>query len=129
MTRPTDPSVGSYFFANPGGLPNSPRDLVIRPSGLLLFQDGSWFLSGLSWSGWGSRVADGIGTSDSSNGMPDQADGARLRTSATLILSNPGRVEGRELYRCFRLTLRRPASSLHGCLSRSHGLLVVNGWP
>jgi hypothetical protein len=76
----------------------------------------------------GSRVAHATGTSDSSNGTPDQADGARLRTPATRTLSNPGRFDGRELYRCFRLTVPRPASSGHGCLSRSHGLLLMNGW-
>lgn len=78
--------------------------------------------------GWGSRVAHATGTSDSSNGTPDQADGARLRTPATLTLSTPGRFEGRELYRCFRLTAPRPVSSGHECVSRSHGLLLMNGW-
>jgi hypothetical protein len=128
--RPPAPASGRkvYFFANPGGLPSHAGGLVIRPSNLLLFQDGSWFLSGLSWRGWGSSVARATGTADASNGMPDQADGARLRRPATLTLSNPGRFGGRELYRCFRLKVPRPASSGHGCLSRSHGLLLLNGW-
>jgi len=92
VVKPPAPVSGRTvdFFANPGGLPNNPRNLVTRPSVIALFQDGSWFLSGLSWRGWGSRVAYGTGTSDSSSGVPDQADGARLRTSATLTLSNPG---------------------------------------
>jgi alpha-tubulin suppressor-like RCC1 family protein len=118
-----------FFFANPGGLPRFPHQLVMRPSSLALFQDGSWVLTGLRWRGWGSRVAHATGTSDASNGMPDQADGARLRTPAKLTLSNPGRFAGRQVYRCFRLTVRPPATSSHGCLSRSNGLLLLNGWP
>jgi hypothetical protein len=129
--KPPPPASGRkvYFFANPGGLPSHPRELVMRPSNLLLFQDGSWVLSGLRWTGWGSRVAHATGTSDSSNGIPDQADGARLRTPARLTLSNPGRFEGRELYRCFRLTVPHPASSGHWCLTRNHGLVLLNDWP
>jgi hypothetical protein len=117
-----------YVIRNPGGLPRNGNGVAMRPSGFPIFQDGSWVLTGLSWSGWGSPVARATGTSDASNGMPDQADGARLRVPARITLSNPGPYRGHEVYRCFRLTFPPPATSGHGCLTHVRGISVMSDW-
>jgi hypothetical protein len=94
---------------------------VIRPSTIFLFADGSWALIKLKWSGWGSKVAHGTGTSSASNGNPSQAQGKRTNTPAQITLSKPGRFFGREVYRCYQLKVRPPATDLHGCLSGHKG--------
>jgi hypothetical protein len=99
-----------YFWgsiAAPVKAPYNP--VVIRPSSIGLFADGSWFLEHLHWSGWGSSVAHAKGISNASNGIPSQAQGKRITTAAQLTLYNPGRFEGREVYRCFKLTVPAPA--------------------
>jgi hypothetical protein len=99
-----------YFWgsiAAPVTAPYNP--MVIRPSSIGLFADGSWFLEHLHWTGWGSSVARAKGISNSSNGIPSQAQGKRITTSAQVTLYNPGRFHGREVYRCFKLTVPRPA--------------------
>jgi Protein of unknown function (DUF4232) len=83
--------------------------VVIRPSTIGLFRDGSWFLEHLHWTGWGSSVARAKGISNASNGNPSQAQGKRIMTSAQVTLYNPGRFEDREVYRCFKLTVPPPA--------------------
>ena len=84
--------------------------VVIRPSTIGLFRDGSWFLEHLHWTGWGSSVARAKGISNASNGNPSQAQGKRIMTSAQVTLYNPGRFEDREVYRCFKLTVPPPCA-------------------
>jgi len=55
-----------YFYGNVSAVINSPYEknpLVVQPASLLLFQDGSWIIDGLHWSGWGSPVAHASGVS------------------------------------------------------------------
>jgi hypothetical protein len=57
-----------------------------------------------------------------SNGIPNQAEGKRIKTAARVVLSKPGRFEGREVYRCFTLTIpAKPASDQHLCLKQQAG--------
>src|SRR5436190_13358418 len=69
-----------YFWSStanaisvPKGQGPAPNRLVIRPSGIALFADGSWDVEHLHWSGWGSSTARATGISSASNGIPDQA--------------------------------------------------------
>jgi hypothetical protein len=99
------------------GQPSLPP--VIRPKAIMLFADGSWDVEQLRWSGWGSSVAHATGISSASNGIPNQAEGKRIKTAARVTLSKPGKFEGREVYRCFTLTIAsRPASDQHLCLKQ-----------
>jgi hypothetical protein len=111
-----------YFFSNTINPINKQNPLVIRPSGFTMFEDGSWDLQGLRWTGWGSSVAHANGISSASNGIPNQAQGKRIKTPAQVTLSNPGRFQGHEVYRCFTLTVpSHPASDQHLCLTGPHG--------
>lgn len=110
-----------YFFTNTAQPINKQNPLVIRPKGFLLFQDGQWVLERLRWTGWGSSVARATGVSNSSNDIPDAANGKRIKTWARVTLSNPGRFRGHEVYRCFTMTVPPPASGMHLCLGHPHG--------
>lgn len=112
-----------YFFTDTATPINSHNPLVIRPSGFLLFQDGQWVLQDLQWTGWGSSVARASGVSNSSNDIPNAAQGKRIKTWADVTLSNPGRFRGHEVYRCFALTVPPPASDMYACLAQ-----IGSGW-
>ena len=106
----------------PKGLGTAPNFRVIRPSLIYMFADGSWDIDHLRWSGWGSSVAHATGISSASNGIPDLAHGKRTKTPARITLSNPGRFQGHEVYRCFTLTVPSyPASDQHLCLTGQGG--------
>jgi hypothetical protein len=108
-----------YFFANPGVPADAPYNhLVMRPTGIPLFQDGQWVLEKLHWTGWGSNVAHARGLSSSSNDQPNAAEGKRIITWAKVRLSKPGRFHGHEVYRCFSVTVPPPAHYGRACLQR-----------
>jgi hypothetical protein len=115
----------TYFWASVASIIKAPSQPVepevIRPSTIFLFADGSWALIKLHWTGWGSKVAHGKGISSASSGNPDQAHGKRTNTPAQITLSKPGRFFGREVYRCYQLHVRPPATDLHGCLNGHKG--------
>jgi hypothetical protein len=116
-----------YFWSNLPVAINKQNPMVIRPKTFLLFEDGQWVLQGMHWTGWGSSVAHGTGISSSSNGIPNAAQGKRIKTWARVTLSNPGRFQGHEVYRCFSLAVPPPAN--YGpqplCLARSGGAWVL----
>ncbi|HZE15619.1 MAG TPA: hypothetical protein VE197_07860 [Mycobacterium sp.] len=103
--------VGNVWHGNP----------QVKPSSWLMFADGSWVLEKLKWTGWGSKVADATGISSASNGIPNQAQGKRIKKKAKVTLWNPGRVLGHTVYRCFALTLPKRANSMILCLKNRHG--------
>jgi hypothetical protein len=102
-----------------------PQREVIRPPLVFIFADGSWAIERLHWTGWGSSVAHANGISSASNGIPNQAQGKRIKTPAQLTLSKPGQFYGHEVYRCFALKVRPPASSVHGCLTGRSGYWFI----
>jgi hypothetical protein len=123
--RPSAPRAGTiYFYANVGNpipgtrfIPNPPR---IRPSTLIEFEDGSWLIVNLRWSGWGGATARASGISSASNCKPNCAQGKRTHDPATLVVSQPKRFRGRTIYSCFQLTIpRTPVANQHYCLARS----------
>lgn len=94
-----------YFFTDTAEPINKHNPLVVRPSGFVMFQDGSWVLEGLHWTGWGSRVARATGVSNASNDIPDVVSGKRIKSTAYVTLSSPGRFRGHEVYLCFTLSV------------------------
>ena len=120
-----------YFFFNVAltiKMPGMPvQGEVIRPSTIGLFADGSWYLEKLRWTGWGSKVAHATAISSASNGIPSEAQGKRIKTPAQITLSSPGRFFGREVYRCYQLKVRPPATDVHGCLAGAKGYWYLTG--
>lgn len=88
-----------------------------------MFEDGSWEIKDLQWSGWGTSVASASGTSSASDCKPDCASGQRKETPARFMLSSPGLALGHQVYRCYRLVVPAPATNLHGCLGRIGSLI------
>jgi hypothetical protein len=118
-----------YFWLNTAAAISVPKGAgplvdnarAIRPSSIIMFADGSWDIDHLHWSGWGSSVAHARGISNASNGIPNQAQGKRIKKPARITLSDPGRFQGHDVYRCFTLTVPAyPASDQHLCLA-GHG--------
>ncbi len=93
----------------------------LKPSSWLMFADGSWALEKLKWTGWGTKVAHATGISSASNGIPDQAQGKRIKKKAYVTLWNPGQVLGHRVYRCFALSLPKQANNTTDCLRNQHG--------
>lgn len=114
-----------YFFGSIAATLKTPGmpvlGEVIRPSRIYLLADGSAVLVKLHWTGWGSNVAHANGISSVSNGIPNQAQGRRIKTPAQITLSSPGRFLGRQVYRCYRLKFQSSAPDVHGCLNDHHG--------
>jgi hypothetical protein len=104
-----------------GALPQG-NARVIRPSVIGMLADGSWTIDHLRWSGWGAGVARATGISNASNAIPNAAQGKRIKRPANVTLSDPGRFEGHEVYRCFTLTVPTfPASDERLCLKDRAG--------
>jgi hypothetical protein len=110
------------FYANIGnpiGDPALGNPLVVQPTTVLLTEDGSWVLTGLHWTGWGSSVAHASGTSSARSCQPNCAAGKRKTTPVQLTLSNPVSVLGHQVYGCFRMTLPAlPSANQHLCIKR-----------
>jgi hypothetical protein len=116
--------ISFYLDINqPINSPSIKNPLVVRPATIYLFEDGSWVIKDLQWSGWGTSVASASGTSSASDCKPDCASGQRKETPAQLMLSSPGLVLGHQVYRCYRLVVPAPATNLHGCLGRIGSLI------
>ena len=117
-----------YFYGSIGQPINGTgvkNPLLVRPSTLLLFADGSWVITNLRWSGWGSSVARATGVSSASNCKPNCAAGKRTTRPAQFTLSSPGRVQGNMVYRCFQLAVPSyPKSNEHACLGRAGSLIL-----
>jgi len=116
-----------FFYANVGnpipGTKFSPNPPQIRPSRLIEFEDGSWLIVNLRWTGWGGTTARATGISSASNCKPNCAAGKRTHDSARLIVSQPKRFRGRTVYTCFQLTIpATPIANQHDCLRREGSL-------
>lgn len=120
LAASANPGAGRIgFYGDIGNIINSRNPLLVRPSTLLLTEDGSVALVHLRWSGWGTSVARATGVWSASDGIPDQATGKRTTSPARLTLSRPGSVLGRMVYRCFEVTVpSRPRNGVRECLQR-----------
>lgn len=110
------PDVGSLV---PGTPPTAPR---VRPSLVVMFQDGAWVIEKLHWSNWGGRVARATGISSASNCTPSCAQGKRTHDPVRFVLSNRRHLLGRTVYACYRLTdPKAPSTDQHDCLRHAYG--------
>jgi hypothetical protein len=122
-TAPPSATGAIYLFANFLNAINARSQLVVEPAGFALFADGSWGLEGLKWTGWGSPVAHATGISSASNGIPNQAEGTRIKTSAEATVSSPGSFLGHRVYRCIDVAVPPPANfGGRKCLKRTGSL-------
>jgi hypothetical protein len=119
-------ATGAIYFL-PGFLNavNAGSERAVEPPLLALFADGSWVLEGLKWTGWGTPVAHATGISSASNGIPNQAEGTRIKTPAEAMLSNPGPFFGHRIYRCIQVFVQPPANfGGKRCLKRTGSLYL-----
>lgn len=104
-----------------------PQPEVIRPALIIMFQDGSWVIEHLRWKGWGSPRAHATGISSASNGIPNMAEGRRIRRAARVTLSKPQRFHGRDVYSCFTLSISGSSKGTHLCLKEhNHYWLLMD---
>jgi hypothetical protein len=120
------PAAPIYFYSNLGatvpGPAYAPNTAVVRPTGLLIFQDGSFLIEMLRWTRWGSSVAHATGIASSSTCKPNCATAPRINKPAEVTVSQPKPLLGREVYTCYQLTVPSdPASDQSGCLKPSPG--------
>ena len=94
----------------------------VRPSLVLMFQDGSWVIKKLRWSSWGGPVARASGISSASNCVPDCAGGKRTNDPVQFVLSRRRHLFGRTVYACYQLTdPNAPPIDQRDCLKHSYG--------
>ncbi len=119
--RSVSPGTGRIaFYGDIGSIINNQNPLLVRPSTLLLAEDGSVALIHLRWSGWGTSVARATGVWSASNCTPSCANGKRTTSPARLTLSSPGLGGGHRVYRCFQIYPPHPQRDIddHGCIQR-----------
>ncbi len=94
----------------------------VRPSMVLLLQDGSAVIKKLHWSSWGGSVARATGILSASNCVPDCAGGKRTKDPIRFVLSQRRRLVGRTVYACYQLTdPNAPQKDFHACLKHYRG--------
>jgi hypothetical protein len=94
----------------------------VRPSLVLMFQDGSWVIKKLRWSSWGGPVARASGISSASNCKPNCAQGKRTNDAVQFVLSQRRHLFGRTVYACYQLTdPKAPPIDQRDCLKHSYG--------
>ena len=109
----------SLILAGPGAQRVPP---VVRPKTILLTNDGFAGLDRLRWKGWGTGVAKATGVIIERGGGPNH-HGKATRNTARVRLSHPGRFQGHEVYRCFKLTVsKHPDLGLSLCLTHKRGV-------
>jgi hypothetical protein len=111
------------FYSDIGNAVSPQNPLVVRPSTLLLAEDGSVALIHLRWTGWGTSRALATGVWSASNCNPSCATGARTTRPARLTLSRPGFVGGHRVYRCFEIIPAHPQRDIedHACIRGQGG--------
>ena len=107
--------------------PNVPS---VRPSLVLMFEDGSWVIKNLRWSSWGGATARATGISSSSDCKPNCAQGTRTNHPVSFVVSKPKHLLGRTVYTCFQLTdPKAPKTDQDRCLRHSTGNQYAYGAP
>jgi hypothetical protein len=108
------------FYSDIGNVIGSQNPLVVRPSMLLLAEDGSVVLDHLRWSGWGTSVARATGVWSASSCTPSCATGKRTTSPARLTLWSQGFVGGHLVYRCYQVTPPHKGRDMadRGCIDR-----------
>lgn len=111
---------GISFYGDFGNIIGHRNPLLVRPSMLLLAEDGSVALVHLQWTGWGTSVARGTGVWTASNCTPNCATGKLTTSPANVTLWDPGLVGGHKVYRCFQIYPPHPDRDIldRGCIRR-----------
>lgn len=100
-----------YFFEYPA-LNAGAR---VRPSQIVFDADGNNAVTGLSWKGWGTKLATGTGTDHVDNCSPNCASGHISKLRVHVRLSDPGKYRRREIYRCYRVSPSPKGYMIQGC--------------
>lgn len=111
------------FYGDIGNIVSENNPLLVRPSTLLLAEDGSVALIHLQWTGWGTSRALATGVWSASSCNPSCATGTLTNRPARLMLSRPGVVGGHRVYRCFQITPPHPQRDIedHACIRGQGG--------
>lgn len=67
----------------------TPPDYAVEPSEINTSADGTGDISGISWSSWTADSAEGSGTINLDNGVPNMAQGTRVNVPVSIALSAP----------------------------------------
>ena len=114
-----------FFYGNAGNPTGVNNPALVRPSVMVMFEDGSWLITNLHWSGWGSSTAHATGISSASSCKPNCAAGQRTHNPAQLTVSHPQNLHGREVYGCYQLTIpATPKANQHACIGRAGSLYI-----
>jgi hypothetical protein len=107
------------FYGDLGNIVSHRSSLLVRPTMLLLTEDGSLALVHLRWIDWGETLARASGHWSASDCTPSCATGKRTSGPARVTLYRPGPVLGHRVYRCFQVILyARPPTRTRECLRR-----------
>lgn len=68
------------------------------PTEILTSADGSFYVNGIIWRGWGTGTATGTGTTHANNCKPNCAQGTYHEYSATIMLTDPNPWRGDMAY-------------------------------
>ena len=101
------------FYGDIGNGIGNQSSTLVRPSRLLLTEDGSVALLHLQWSDWGKGIARATGVWSASSCTPNCAAGKPTTSPARLTLWSPGLVSGHWVYRCFQIDPRHPKRDIY----------------
>ena len=85
---PTQPAVPADFTVCILPVVTCSGEMRSEPAQVDVSADGSGFVAGLSWSGWGTATAQGTGTLNVNNCDPNCAQGTFTGYPATVMLTN-----------------------------------------
>jgi hypothetical protein len=102
------------------GIPPLKHTPSVRPSLVLIFEDGSSVVEKLHWSSWGRSVARATGILSASDCEPSCATGKRTNDPVRFVLSQRKHLFGRTVYACYQITdPKRPPIDRRLCLKHS----------
>jgi hypothetical protein len=74
------------------------RGMQTRPTQMGLSADGSLYVTGIKWHGWGTAKATGTGTAHADNCTPNCAQGTFTKHPATIVFTDPKPWHGKLAY-------------------------------
>jgi hypothetical protein len=87
------------------------RGMQVRPTSMGLSADGSLYVTGIRWHGWGTGKATGTGTAHADNCDPNCAQGSYRTHPATIVFTTPKPWDGKLAYA--KVTESVPAIKWH----------------
>jgi hypothetical protein len=95
------------------------RGMQVRPTSMGLSADGSLYVTGIRWHGWGTGKATGTGTAHADNCKPNCAQGSYSTHPATIVFATPKPWDGKLAYA--KVSESVPAIKWH--YTFTHGLI------